>query len=90
MTRENYTRVKEAVGKYVAGIQREPEPEQAIYKSYYYPQYVKRFDAKAPPAEAIKDDAPQLDDGDGSSPVRREANQGTGTVEKNMTRYQPL
>ena len=27
MTRENYTRVKDAVGKYVVGIQREPEPE---------------------------------------------------------------
>ena len=56
MTTENYKRVKDAIGKYVHGIQREPEPEQAIYKSYLFPQYEKRHGMRAPPAHAYKDE----------------------------------
>ena len=58
MNRDTYARVKESVCKdYILQPNKEPQPEQAIYDSYYYKQYKKRFHPKynVPPAETYNE-----------------------------------
>ena len=49
MTTENYKVVKSAIGKFVPEMHKDPEPEQCLYKSNFFEQYMKKFVGKLPP-----------------------------------------
>ena len=55
MTTENYKIVKSAIGDFVTEMHKDPQPEQLLYKSNFYDQYMKKFVGKPAPGLPIKE-----------------------------------
>ena len=75
------------MGPYVQGIQREPEPEQALYKSYYFDQYKRKFDFKPPPKSLHRESDATMDF---SQSIKTFSKLDKSHNEAQMRDYQPL
>ena len=90
MTTENYKVVKSVIGKFVNEMHKDPEPEQSLYKSNFYEQYMKKFVAKPPPAPQIKEDTDRATEFNQTSKYVRDSYLDPKETENYMKRFQPL